>query len=967
MATTCLYCALEHGPESLLCERCGAQLPVSAIERLVDLEQDRAECPSCHGVNTTSAEYCTRCGTPMAVITRALDLVRHHERGPLETWRVYGIETQMVARDEELERLFALQRRTDQERRALCVTIEARTGLGKSRLLAEFHRRLDQTFSEALLVTATCQEATHGALHMFAQWLKARFYIAEREPLAVARRKLEEALGAILGKERGDRIERVFEPLAHLMGFSPLGDGEEKNDADEAEPETDRSSGAISDRRCFEAVAEVLRADAARAPLVIALEDLQYASAQSLKLIEHLREHLLEAPILMWLSFNPEELSADSPLRDERFKPDERIELEPLSDEQVDRFVRQTLHKVDPLPARLIERITESAHGNPLAVEEMMRLLIGERAIDTRQEPWRVEAEKLSALKLPQTVEAAVRARLEALDEPERELLRMAATIGDRFWPKLLVSLWRSRRARLGESDPQRWRDQEDASRIEALLESLERKDIIRRREDSMLGDLEELYFKHRLERRAIHEATPAETRRLDHALIAQWLERRPEGSALIEIVARHFDQAGCSERASACYIKAADRARTRYANREAIALYALGLSATSEAQMDLKIQAFHNLGGVHDLLGEYDRSLAYYRELLRYAWLLDDPRKAGVALHKIGRAYRNLSEFEEALDCLNGALEHFERAEDRVGVASTLDDMGKVYWIRGEYEEALRRYRAGLLLRREQGKERSVALSLDHIGSVLLERGELREAKSCFSEALSLRRLAHDRQGLAESFNSLGVLCMERGDYEQAATLFEEALGIVEELGYRAMEGIVLNNLGEAQRELGDHERALALLERAYDVAEEAGEKRLLFDIMRNFGQSHLVAMARTQALAHLIEALDFAKAIQAKALIAIGHQSVAELHARYVFDSELGEQSVAEAEAHYERAIALLEAIQGASQLGRCASSYGRFLIESSRPARGRQQLERAQEIFKRLEMRKLWEANQRLIAAL
>ncbi len=959
MAITCPYCALDNTFEAIECQRCGALLPTER-DLLVDEEQDRAECPSCRTINTTSAEYCTTCGTPMAVITRVIELVNHNERGPLETWRVYGIETRMVARDEEMQQLDTLQHATHTEHTTKFVSLTAATGLGKSRLIAEFHRELDRTFSEALLVPVECQEVTSGALHMFSRWFKTRFYIAEREPIAVARRKLNEAIQAILGKDREQDVGRITELIGHLMGFP----SEEVEDEDEGS----RRDGSLFDRRCFEAVAELLHADAERTPLIVALEDLQYASTQSLRLIEYLRRHLKDAPILFLLSWNPDELYADTTLEALGF--DAHIELEPLTDEQVDAFVRQTLHKVDDLPTILTDKIVESAHGNPLAVEEMLRLMIGENTIDTRQEPWTVDPARVKKLKLPQTVEAAVRARIEALGEDERELLRMACCVGDSFWPPLLVSLWRLRTDHEGDADPESWRSDTDLERINALLESLERKDIIRRRDDSMLSEVEELHFKHRLERKTIYQGLLNHVRQRYHRLIAQWLDQQipeTERGVLAEFIAGHFDQARCLERAAARYVEAADWARHRYANRKAIELYTKGLSYMSDADMALKIRAFHDLGSVHDLIGEYDQSLAYYRELLRYAWLLNDQRKAGVALNKIGRAYRNLSDFDEALHCLAGALEHFKTAEDLAGIASTLDDMGKVHWIRAEYDEALQHYRAGLALRRELGAKRSVALSLNHIGSLHLQRGELRDAMIYFREALELRRAVDDRQGVAESFNNLGILCMERADYPQAVTLFEEALEIVREIGYRALEGILLNNLGETLLTLEDEERAQAMLELALDVAEEAGEKRLLFDILRNLGQAHMVAMERTAALAHFEQAIEVAEELDAKSLLAIGQHSIADLHARHIFDAELGPESTAQAELHYRSAIELFDELGNESQLGRCLSSYGQFLVETGEFMKGKQNLERAQEIFKRLEMRKLWDATERVITSL
>lgn len=955
----CQYCAKENHEDARECERCGALLPLEEAKPSVDLDADIAHCPSCSAVNTTSAEYCTACGTPMAVITRVLELVSHNERGPLETWRVYGIETQMVARAGELELLHTLQERTQSEGETVFVSLRAATGLGKSRLLSEFQRSLDKQLGEALMLATECREVNNGAFHMFATWFKNRFYIAEREPAAVTRRKLNEAVEALLGKDRESDLERITTLLGHLMGLPGSSSGDDDEDVVE--------DGSAFDRRVFDAVADVLRADSARSPLVIVFEDLQFATNQSLRLLDYLQRNLHDAPILFILSWNPDELYADTILGGMSFDTD--IELDLLTDEQVDGFVRQVLHKVEDLPTLLTDKIVESSHGNPLAVEEMLRLLISEGTIDTRQQTWSVDTNKIKRVKLPQTVEATVRARLEALSETEREILRMAACIGNSFWPDLLVCLWRLREDSRG-SGPSAWRNDEAESLVEALLEGLERKDIIRHRDDSMLSEHDELFFKHRLERKTIYGGLDSHIKQRYHRVIAQWLDQHvpeEEQGKRAELIAGHFDNARSLERAAHRYIRAADWARHRYANRKAIELYTRGLSYLSDADIAHKLHAFNYLGGVHDMLGEFDQSLAYYRELLRYAWLLNDRNKAGVALNKIGRAYRNLSEFEDALECLDQALEHFQIADDLAGIASTLDDIGKVHWIRARYDEALKYYRAGLALRRKEENKRSIALSLNHIGSLHLQRGELRDAMIYFREALDLRRQVDDRQGVAESFNNLGILCMERGDYPQATTLFEEALEIVREIGYRALEGVVLNNLAETQLLRNIPTKTKQLLEEALEIAEESGEKRLIFDILRNLGASALKRLNRKEALEYMTEALLVAQDIDARTLIGIGHQSLADLHSKYIFDPDMGEDSMIDAERHYRRAIEILTEAGNEAQLGRCLSAYGHFLVEQGEVVQGKQKLEMAREIFKRLEIRKLWDATERVIGEL
>ncbi len=891
----------------------------------------------------------------MAVITRIVTLSRAREREPLETWRVYGIETRMVGRAGDIASLHKALASASDEQRAVLVSVASSLGLGKSRLIAEFQRQIEEAYSETVFLQAACRDEVGGAYSMFGRLLKNRFYISDQEAPATARRQLEEAVEAIIGSQDAERVSHL---VGHLVGLSFPNSPYVPNFRD--------TEGAFQlEERCFDAVEQLLRADARKNPLVIIFEDLQYATGQSLNLVAHLTRHLIGAPILFILSWNPDELITHQLVKE--LNVEIPIALRPLSDTEVCDFVRDTLRKAGEVPSALLEKIVASAHGNPLSVEEMLRILISEGVIDTRQQDWKIHTERVAEIALPSTVEETVQARLNALTDDERNVLEMAATVGTFFWPELVRCLYHLQIDQ-DQNNVRYWADVTIDERLAEILESLERKDMIRRQDDSWIRGFEELQFKHRIEREALYSHLNSARKQRYHRLIAQWVERNAgdgdDAHRAAEMIARHYDSARCLEQAARKYIDAADYARARYMNRKSVELYTKGLSYLSDADIALKLRAFHDLGGVHDLLGEYDQSLAYFREMLRFSWIINDSAKGGVAYNKIGRAYRSLGEYDEALDNFERALDLFRKDADIRGVASTLDDIGKIHWIRGQYDRALQFYSSGLQLRRETADARSIALSLNHLGSLKLQRGELRDAMVYFREALELRRSIDDRQGVADSFNNLGVLCLERGEVEQSTTLFKEALQMARNIGYRGLEGIVLNNLGEAYLMAGLADQAAEVLTQAMQVAEDSGEKRVLFDVLRNLSKLALKDSDRKLALERIGDALELARGLEAQVLIGIGTQSLADVHAHFIFDNELGQQSIALADNHYRDAIAILEEVGNESQLGRCLSSYGHFLVEQGQLVQGKKQLELAGEIFKRLEMRKLWDATERII---
>lgn len=967
----CNYCGYFNEEESAACQRCGSGLPepkcdecgqhvawgaviCDRCQRLAK-SADKTPCPSCNTMNLVSAEYCTACGTPMAVITRVMMLSRAREREPLETWRVYGIETTLVGRERELDVLNEQYRGVLESGQPRIVTLTGSMGLGKSRLFDEFGRRLNESLSGTHTLHAASRDDAGGPYSMFGRLLRDRFYIGEKEHPESARSKLLDAVRSLVDGKDAER-------LAHLVGQLLDLSFEESPYV----PTIRDSEGAHElDRRSYEALAQILRADATSDPLVVFLEDLQYATNRSLDLIDYLTRHLEDSPILFILSWNPEEVVADRVLYE--IEPHAEIELTPLSDAEVETFVRDTLRKAKSIPKGLVEKITEAAHGNPLSVEEVLRILISQGIIDTRRSTWVIHSAKLANVVLPSTVEGTVQARLGTLTDEERQVLEMAACVGTVFWPEAVRCLNHLRQEHAGE-DKLYWLDGDLDKRCDELLESLERKDMIRRSTDGTLA-MEEMYFKHRLERRKLYDGMPGQEKQRYHRLLAQWIERTLSGDdhKIVEMVASHFDKARCLDQAARRYAKAADAARLRYANEKAIELYLKGLSYLSDADIDLKINTFLQLGNVYDMIGEYDQALAYYREMLRYGWLVGDQAKGGVAYNKIGRAYSSLGEYDLAIEHQERAMELFRAREDERGIASTMDELGKIHWARGNFDEAEAFYAGALHLRREIGDKRSIALSLSHTGLLKLQRGEIPGAMTDFRESLDLRRQVGDQQGVVDSFNNLAILCLERGQRDHALTLFGEALELARRIGYRGSLAFVLNNLGEVHLILGDIRKAEEYLEEAIEVAEDSGERRALFDILKNLGRVAQKRSDRELAFERINEALSIANQLDSQILIAVGMESLAELHAHYVFNDQYREESIRLAHECYEDAIGLLRAVGNEAELGRCLSSYGRFLVESGDSDTGREQLEQAKEIFERLDMEGLRKQNEDVIAAL
>jgi len=699
---------------------------------------------------------------------------------------------------------------------------------------------------------------------------------------------------------------------------------------------------------------------------VLLLDDLDEALPETRSLIGRLHSELADSPVIL-VGCATEEFQAGHL---SIFPADPALHivpLEPLADETIAKLVRHLLHRVDELPEPVVTFVTDRALGNPLSAEEIVRILIAEGVIDTRGNRWRAVTENLEIIDLPFEFESLVQARLDRLSAAERELLENAAIIGPTFWLGAIIVI---DRMSLDDNDDvdTLWRSRDRIKKLKSTLQRAVDRDIVRVRHDNELPYEQAYTFKHAVEQRLLYDGVNPERAQAAHRRLAQWLsvQSTDHPERFVARIADHFALGDRPGRAAPWFLRAADSAKDRYANDQAITWYERAIACADEEDIEIRFDAMHGLGSLHDRLANYERSIPVFTELARLSWRVASRAKGGVAFNKLGRSHRSLGNYDQAKHYLTVALELFEFVQDRAGIASTMDDLGRIDWIQGNYAAAEDRYDRALSLRREVGDPRSIALSLNHLGSLRVQRGQFRPALALFREALELRRAAGDLQGIAESLNTIGVIFVERGDIEAAVKLWREALDAANEAGDRALQAVLLNNLGETAVSQGLLDEAEEQLGKAAALADSCGDRRVVFDATRNLGVLQAKRANRQLALAHAEEALDLARTLDSRTLEGIAQRTLGEILAQTVFDSS-GDAESATSEHAFKEAIEIFQELGVDAELGRTYQSYGTYLLEQGILVQGKKFLEMAKEIFERLQMRRVLQQTTETITAL
>ena len=450
---------------------------------------------------------------------------------PIEAWRAVAATSPMGARDlsstpfvgrsREVGLLDATWERVERERHPHLITVLGAPGVGKSRLSAEFTERISSRGGR--VVRGRClpyrERSAYGA---FAMQVKELAGIFDSDDVDVATGKLRDLVERLVGKEEA---EAVAGHIAILLGFETRATA------------PDRDS-------LFQSVRVFIEAGARDEATAFVFEDIHWADAALLDLIELLAARLHDLPVLLLTLARPELLDT-RPAWGGGLLAYNALPLEPLSGSDA---AQLTLHLLGA-DAKAAQ-VAEAAEGNPLFIEQLAAVL--------RERGWD-EADSL-----PTTIRGLVAARLDALPADERALLLDASIVGRIFWRGALERIAR------------------DPACLAEALAALERRDLIRRDAVSRIEGDVQWSFKHMLIRDVAYDLQPRARRRDGHRHSAEFIEQStPEVGEAAAALARHWRGAGELEHAVKHFVAAAEEAERGWAKQLAVSLYKEALDMT--------------------------------------------------------------------------------------------------------------------------------------------------------------------------------------------------------------------------------------------------------------------------------------------------------------------------------------------------------------------------------------------------
>jgi tetratricopeptide (TPR) repeat protein len=687
-----------------------------------------------------------------------------------------GPEAPLVGREEELAQLGGILARTFRERIPHLVTVLGPAGIGKSRLAREFAALVG---ADAAVFTGRCLSYGEGITF----WpLREIVYQAAGE---VTREGVLELLAST------EDAALVADHLAAALNFA--------------------EAGGAREEEIFWAVRRLLETLAEERPLVVVLEDLHWAEATFLDLVEHLAEWMRDTPLLLLCLARPE-LIESRPRWGGGTRNTVSLHLEPLAADESQRLIEEL-----PGGAELHEatsaRLLATGEGNPLFLEQLLALV-------------REGTQQGEELPIPPTIAALMAARLDRLGPAERAVLEAAAVVGKECSLDALVALL-----------------PEEAQRTAAgHLESLVRKQFVWPVRVS--GKRDAFRFSHILVQQAAYRAIPKELRAGLHERCATWLSSTADARAgeLDEILGYHLEQAfGYHEelgsvdsdarmlanRASDLLESAARRAGARGDDRAAANLLrrARALLPPEDPRLPPLGVA---LADALSMVGDLEEAEDLYRETIRMAAARIDRRTEWLATmeHVALKAHLEPASWnaDEVRRTAQQALAVFEELGDHLGLARAWKLLGYGDWYLCRFEPVAKAYERGLVHARRSGDERTrrhLAGSL----SAALYYGPT-PAPEAIARISELLAEEGGRALEADGLVQLAGLHTMQGHFEEGRTLYEQAKAIRWELGLKRGVATATMHAREIHLLGGDADGAVRELLWGYETLEQMGEK---------------------------------------------------------------------------------------------------------------------------------------------
>jgi class 3 adenylate cyclase/tetratricopeptide (TPR) repeat protein len=699
--------------------------------------------------------------------------------------RVDRLQARLTGRDAELRTVRELFHAAAERRVPRLVVVSGPAGVGKSRLGWEYRKHIEGLAEDVWWHQGRCLSYGEGvAFWALAEMVRQRLGIAEEDPIGAAVGKLAAGLDRLVPGP----AERAYVGvrLGRLLGVPFPGDG----------------GAPLAREELFAGWRLFFERLAAAHPVVLVLEDAQYADAGLLAFLDHLIDWARDLPLFVLVLARPELGQARPGFGNGRNRL--TLALDPLDLASMDQLVDAL---VPGMPPAARAKITSQAQGIPLFAVETIRSLVDRNIVQPVEGAYRLTGD-VWELSVPDSLHGLLAARLDALDPEVRRLVADAAVLGTTFPAEALIAV-----------------SGRDEAAVRAALAELVRREVLSVSADPLSPERGSYGFVHNLLRRVAYDTLSRRDRKARHLKVAAHLcaAYPAGGEEVADLIARHYLDAleavpgdpGSGQirgQAIGALIRAGERAERTGAPGVAVTSYATAAELTSLGTREEEDAAsarpsagvlWERAAAAAVTSADWAAAVGHAGRAREYHLHRGQARAAARAQATAGRALCEWGRYTEAREQLTAALGVLRVDPD----GDTVTALGQLANLEAfaSSPDAGRLATEALTLGQALGVANGQLAGLfTSRGISLSYRGRRQEAESDFREAARLATQAGDHLGLGRALVNLAdVLAVT--DPAAAAEAARAAARHLRQVGARNGLAIAIGNLAQALLMLGD------------------------------------------------------------------------------------------------------------------------------------------------------------------
>ena len=719
--------------------------------------------------------------------------VRSHRPDAPRPTLVVGRQIERDAIEESLDRL--------QSGLGGVLNIVGEAGLGKSRLLID--GRVSAERRRLRWAQGSCVSFGQTFPYLpFAQALRGCFLIDDADSNADALHKLRGGMQHLFAEMAE---EQLLPYLSALLGLPIL-----SHHADRL-----RALDSLSMRhQIFRASLMLFSRYAMEWPLALVFDDWHWADISSGEMLSHLMPLSDRVPLLFIIANRPGRSSNAASFtqavrsQEPSLKRLRTLVLGPLPQEQCSQLLVHLLDGAN-LPSHVRSMLLRRSDGNPFYLGELLKALIGARGIelDVWTGDW-LATESYASVRLPETIEGVIQARIDQLDDSFKQVLKIASVIGRRFLYRLLQPIVN------------------DQTALDAALAKLQQLDLIH--QGALVPELEYV-FAQPLIQQATYDSILEERLQQTHLQVAHGIEQlfAERLEEFHTVLAYHYARAQEWGPAEDYLLMAADQADRLAADEEALMLYEAAIKASELSRVEeldplRRAQLDRKLGDAHFRAGRHEPALSAYMNALNRLGVNVPRRRWRVGVTIVaalcGQALQRHLQWRTAADA--GLLQPRAMLGAEIWQA-----MAFIHFLLDPLRSAYDFVRIEWLTRRHREVQPHI-VCLGQLGMTLTALGFYRMATPYLLEARELAAQYGDKLTCARANHFYAVYLHHVGHWVEAVKFGERAVELCWSTGNLRAWAAFVANVALYLYALGDS-RWMALVEKLAQVAGETADRQ--------------------------------------------------------------------------------------------------------------------------------------------